>query len=377
MADNGQNHDYFEKKGKGLFKRQKVRLKHKLGWLGIPRLVPFRGFGSFSTKKIFISGSLSEDKGLEKPKGKQSLFANILSMLKRYSGDQIPEARVCVKFMENKQELLTRETGLFNTSFQFSGPISGMPTKWIGYNVRLVDKFNAEGNTYETKGEILIPGNDASFGVISDIDDTIMVSHSTKTLRKLRLLLTHNSRTRKPFPGVEAFYQALHKGMDGKSANPFFYISSSEWNLYDLIDDFCAYNNFPKGVFLLREIKPGFLNLWKQGGKNHEHKYEKIKHIFETYPHMDFVLVGDNGQHDPAIYSRIAHRFPGRIKAIYIRTISKRKNKQMQNFISEMQKINIQMVFTPDSINAAQHAYNNKLISQSSVGRIVRSSLNN
>jgi len=377
MANNEQNHDYFERKGKGLFKRQKVRLKHKLGWLGIPQLTPFRGFGSFSTQRVFISGSLAEDKGLEKPKEKQSLFANILSMLKRYSGDQIPEARVCVEFMDNEQELLTKESGIFSTSFKISGSNSVTQTKWLGYKVRLLDELDAEGNTYETIGEVLIPGNDARFGIISDIDDTIMISHSTKTLRKLRLLLTHNSRTRKPFPGVEAFYRALHKGMDGKSANPFFYISSSEWNLYDLINDFCTYNNFPKGVFLLREIKPGFLNIWKQGGNNHEHKYEKIKHIFETYPKMNFVLVGDNGQHDPEIYSRIAHQFTGRIKAIYIRTISKRKDRQMQNFIFEMQKINIQMVFTPDTINAAQHAYNNKLISESSVGKIINSSLEN
>jgi phosphatidate phosphatase APP1 len=377
MDNNKQNHNYFKRKGKGLFKQQKVRLKHQLGWLGIPQLIPYRGFGSSSVKKAFISGSLAEDKGLEKPKGKQSLFANILSMLKRYSGDQIPGARICVEFMDNEQELLTKETGIFNTSFPISGSTSGTPTKWIGYKVRLVDEFDVDGNTYETRGEVLVPGNDAGFGIITDIDDTIMVSHSTKALRKLRLLLTHNSRTRKPFPGVEAFYRALHTGLDGKSANPFFYISSSEWNLYDLIDDFCSYNNFPKGVFLLREIKPGFLNLWKQGGKNHAHKYEKIGHIFKTFPQMDFVLVGDNGQHDPAIYSRIAHRFPGRIKAIYIRTISKRKNKQMQNFISEMQNINIQMVFTPDTINAAQHAYNNRLISQSSVGKIINSSLEN
>jgi phosphatidate phosphatase APP1 len=371
------NNNYFERKRRGPFRRQKIWIKHRLGWLGIPQIVPYRGFGSHSVKKAYINGMLAEDKGLEKPSESQSILENFLSMIKRYSGDQIPDARICVEFMDKEQELTTKDNGLFNTSFPMGDVASEATTKWLNYKISLLDKFNKEGKTYDAFGEVLIPGTDAEFGVVSDIDDTIMVSHSTKTLRKLRLLLTHNARTRKPFPGVEAFYRALHSGPGGNNNNPFFYISSSEWNLYDLIDDFCGHNNFPKGVFLLREIIPGFLNLMSQGGRNHEHKYQKISHIFETYPQMDFVLVGDNGQHDPEIYSRIAHQYPGRIKAIYIRTISKRKNRKMQKFISEMQKINVQMVFTPDTINAAQHAYNNKLISQSSVGKVISSSMEN
>jgi len=377
MNEKIQINNYFERKRKGLLKRQKVRLKHQLGWLGVPQLIPYRGFGSQATKKVHVSGSLSEDKGLEKPKEKQSLFRNILSMLKRYSGDQIPGAHVSVEFGEDLHQLITGDTGQFSTTFPLSQNYSDDPTKWMEYRVRLVDQFEEEGKTYAVKGEILVPGNDADFGVISDIDDTIMVSHSTQMLRKLRLLLTHNSRTRKPFPGVEAFYRSLHAGENGRSANPFFYISSSEWNLYDLIDDFCSSNKFPKGVYLLREIIPGVMNLWTQGGRNHEHKYQKIMNVFETYPGMSFVLVGDNGQHDPEIYSRVAKKFPERIKAIYIRTISKRKDQKMQEYISELEKINVQMVFTPDTINAAQHASTFGLIQKSTVEEIISSSMKN
>lgn len=376
MKEQVQTHDYFERKSKGLFKRQKVKLKHRLGWLGIPQVIPYRGFGALASQRVFVNGLLSEDKGLEKPLHKNSWFRNFLSMLKRYSGDQIPGARVAVQFEGTQKELKTSESGLFSTSFALPETQQG-PTRWMEYKVQLLDKFDAGEKKYAASSQVLIPGNDADFGIISDIDDTIMVSHSTHTLRKLRLLLTHNSRTRKPFPGVESFYRALHSGKNGKSVNPFFYISSSEWNLYDLIDDFCSYNNFPKGVFLLREIKPGILNLWKQGGRTHEHKYEKIVHIFNTYPHMKFVLVGDNGQHDPEIYSRVAGIFPKRIGAIYIRTISKRKDRRMQQLIADMEKIGVQMVFTPDTINAAQHASNVGLISRSSVDEIIESSLRN
>lgn len=374
MTDEKQMIDYFERKNKGFLKKQKFRLKHKLGWLGVPQVVPYRGFGSHSSGEAIITGALYEDKGLEKPEGKNSSRENILAMLKRYSGDQIPGARIKIQLGDEQKQRLTEENGIFKTSLPLNEIEAERKTKWIPYNAELLDQIGTEANDIRVQGEILIPGTDVSYGVISDIDDTIMISHSTRTFRKLRLMLTHNSRTRKPFPGVEAFYRALHQGVNSKSKNPFFYLSSSEWNLYDLIDDFCSYNQFPKGVYLLREINPGLLNLWKQGGGNHEHKFDKINRLFKMYPNLPFVLVGDNGQHDPEIYARVARIYPQRIKAIYIRTVRKKKDRHMKKLIAEMEELNVQMVFTPDTINAAQHAQSINLIDKSAVKPIIENS---
>ncbi|WP_319592345.1 phosphatase domain-containing protein [uncultured Draconibacterium sp.] len=375
MTDNNEMIDYFERKNSGFLKMQKFRLKNKLGWLGVPKVIPYRGFGSYASGEINIAGALYEDKGLEKPEGKNSSRENILAMLKRYSGDQIPGARIKIYFDNEQQQRVTEENGIFKLTMPLNETETQPHTKWKKYHAELLDQIGHEANNFRAEGEILIPGADASFGVISDIDDTIMISHSTRTLRKLRLMLTHNSRTRKPFLGVEAFYRALHQGVDGHSRNPFFYLSSSEWNLYDLIDDFCSYNQFPKGVYLLREIKPGLVNLWKQGGGNHEHKFDKIIKLFKMYPNLSFVLVGDNGQHDPEIYARVARIYPRRIKAIYIRTVRKKKDKYMKKLIAEMEDLNVQMVFTPDTINAAQHAQSINIIAESSVKSIIENSL--
>ena len=374
MTDKNEMIDYFERKNNGFLKKLKFRLKHKLGWLGVPQVVPYRGFGSYASGEVSVIGALYEDKGLEKPEGKNSSRENILAMLKRYSGDQISGARIKIHLGNQQKQQLTEENGIFRAKMQLTELNGERKTKWIPYQAELLDQIGPETNNFRVSGEILIPGNDASFGVISDIDDTIMISHSTQTLRKLRLMLTHNSRTRKPFPGVEAFYRALHKGADEKCNNPFFYLSSSEWNLYDLIDDFCSYNQLPKGVYLLREINPGLLNLWKQGGGNHEHKFDKIIKLFKTYPRLSFVLVGDNGQHDPEIYARVARIFPQRVKAIYIRTVRKKKDQHMKKLIAEMEELNVQMVFTPDTINAAQHAQSINLIAESAIKPIIENS---
>jgi len=374
MNNSNKKINYFKQKYQTPIDKIKLIVKNQLGWLGRPKLILYPGFGSESSGQVYTHGVLLEDNGLAKTSEKNSVWQNILAMLKRYSGDQIPDTKVEIRLNGYTTELSTDNTGHFRATFPFSNHSINRSTRWINYEATLLDKLDDSENIHKARGEILIPGNNAQYGVISDIDDTIMVSHSTKTIRKLRLMLTRNSRTRKPFPGVEAFYQALNKGVDGKKENPFFYISSSEWNLYDLISDFCAYNLFPKGVYLLKDMDPRLFKLWKQGGGTHEHKYEKIKMVFETFPALSFVLVGDNGQRDPMIYSRIAKLFAHRVKAIYIRTIKKYKDDRMKKLIADMEKINVKLVFTPDTINAAQHARSNLLITEESVGKVVKNS---
>ncbi|ULT45467.1 hypothetical protein KRR40_20705 [Niabella defluvii] len=49
-------------------------------------------------------------------------------------------------------------------------------------------------------------------------------------------MLTRNAHSRKPFDGVVAHYRALQLAQTTSDRpNPFFYVSSSEWNLYDFI----------------------------------------------------------------------------------------------------------------------------------------------
>jgi phosphatidate phosphatase APP1 len=353
---------YLEKKNKSLYRKIKLGIKHKFGWLGVPKIIPYRGFGS--AENVFITGYLTEDKGLEKPEENNSTWENILAMIKRYSSDEIPGALVEVSLNGEKQQVKTEETGLFRANFSGSF-IQKEEAQWISYSVKLKAQLE---NELVAGGEILIPGTATDFGVISDVDDTIIVSHATQTLRKLRLMLFHNSRTRKPFPGVDAFYRALYEGFEGGQSNPFFYVSSSEWNLYDLIEDFCSHNKLPKGVFMLRELKANILKFWKSGGGDHQHKFRKIKTLFEIYPNMSFVLIGDNGQRDPEIYSRIAHEYPDRVKAIYIRTVRKSwKEKRIREMTQELQKVNIQIMFVKDTVEAAYHAAGEKLISSASI----------
>ena len=345
------------------FKLFKVFFKQKAGWLDVPKILPYKGYGNETD--VFIEGMVIEDKGLAKPKDNQRFWQNMLATVKRFSSDEIPGVKVEAELLNEKQIAITDERGFFSFHFHLPGKERELLTKeWHIVHFNLLDQIIENQPQIYTTGEVRIIPEDQSKIIVSDIDDTVMISHSTQLLRKLRLMLLKNALTRLPFQGVAQFYQLLADGKEKQENNPFFYVSSSEWNLYDLLDDFFSFNKLPKGVFLLRKLNNSIYKFWKSGGGNHEHKYEKIKSLLEFYPNPKFILIGDSGQKDPDIYSKIAMEFPGRIEAIFIRQIrSKSYTEKQKNLPQQMLKVKTLYFEVKDTIQAARLASKNDFVS--------------
>ncbi|SHI55918.1 Phosphatidate phosphatase APP1 [Tangfeifania diversioriginum] len=320
-------------------KRLKVYFKQKAGWLDIPKIMPFKGYGN--EKEIIIQGMVIEDKGLTKPHDKLKFWQNMLATIKRFSGDEIAGVNVKATFREQTQFAETDEQGFFLFSFKIDNNEEQTVGDWLSVQFELVDEIVENQPKTTATGYIRFIPQGNEHIIVSDVDDTVMVSHSTQTLKKLRLMLFKNALTRAPFPGISFFYKALAKGTDTAVSHPFFYVSSSEWNLYDLLDDFFSYNQLPRGVFLLKRLEHSILKFWKSGGGNHQHKFDKIRHLLQFYPNRAFILIGDSGQRDPEIYSRLALEFPGRIETIFIRKIRSRsflnKNEEHTAKLTEVQ----------------------------------------
>ncbi len=362
---------YILKKARSPFIRARLWLKKRLGWLGIPTIEPYMGFSN--GRDVYITGNVMENKGLEKPKPGQKLGINLLAMLKRYVSDEISGVRVRVSLQGRSEIVETNELGIFHCNMNFpEGLSAGMHSEAVEYE--LMDEVVENQGVIKATGEILILNGAVPYGVISDIDDTVMVSHSTNTLKKLKLLLFKNARTRVPFEGVAAFYRALNKGLAGqKQPNPVFYVSSSEWNLYDLLVDFFEFRDIPAGPLLLQELEHSIFQFWKSGGGNHEHKFDKIKFLFSFFSDVSFVLIGDSGQRDPEIYLRAAREHPGRVKAVYIRSIGRyHKNNHAREIAREMDKLGIPMLLIDNTREAASHALLNGYIDASSMPDIVQ-----
>ncbi len=356
-----QNHmKYLKPFFKGIkkpFKLLKVYLKQKAGWLDIPKIMPYKGHGNRTD--VYIQGMVIEDKGLTKPKDRQKFWLNLLAAIKRFSSDEIPHVKVSAELLGKKLVTETDELGFFDFHFYFPDKEKELLTKkWHVVHFNLLDEIvENQPHVYAT-GEVLIIPPEQPRVIISDIDDTVLISHSTQTFRKLRLMLFKNALTRSPFPGVSKFYQALSAGKDKQEDNPLFFVSSSEWNLYDLLEDFFSFNHIPKSVIFLRKLNYSIYKFWKSGGGNHEHKYEMIKRLIEFYPNQQFILIGDSGQRDPIIYTKIAKEFPGRIESIYIRKIRRKSYEKDNQYLDEQMKyINTSYLEVQDTHEAAAHAY--------------------
>lgn len=205
------------------------------------------------------------------------------------------------------------------------------------------------------EGKIFIP-HLTQFGFISDIDDTILISHSATIGKRLKELMFKNPYTRSIFPGVAEHYSLLAKAHTTPEApNPFFYVSSSEWNLYDYLRDLFTFQKLPNGAFLLSQFKR-WNEFLRTGKTKHAGKLLRILRVFEVFPKQRFVLLGDNSQSDPAIYNKLAEKYGHRIFAVYIRNVSEKQEAITRKLLSDIADKGIHVLLFKDSQEAIEHS---------------------
>ncbi len=348
------------------FDRMKHGIKKTFGWVEPVQIMPYHGFGT--QKTLMLKGRVLEDKQLGGPREDDSWWTNLRNMYRRFDSDEIPNVRVKATYHGETQETVTNEEGYFEIQFHPETP-PNPETLWHDVQLELMDEIVPGQTEVLARGEVLVPPADAQFGVISDMDDTVLKTHATSLWRMAKLTFLRNARTRMPFEGVAAFYRALQRGPHGTHHNPVFYVSSSAWNLYDLLVDFLELNQIPKGPLMLRDLGTG-KNTFRQGG--HGHKLEKIERLLRTYPDLPFVLIGDSGQEDPKIYRQAVLDFPGRIKAVYIRDVVANHREGVEEIAEELKAHNVEMLLVEDTHAAAIHAVKLGLISETDLEEIRR-----
>jgi len=336
------------------------QIRKLFGLEGCPVIMPYRGYGKGNT--IYIKGHVLDDKVLYETNKADKKRKNMLAMLSRYMSKALPGREVVVECLEQHFTLKTDQEGYFEATLELEGQVTVKGWTPVSYHLR--ENKVGKNTVPPAEGEIYFPEANQEFGIVSDVDDTIIVSKASKALQKLNLILFKNAKTRLPFTGVAAFYEALRNGPDRKCCNPLFYVSSSEYNLYDFLVDFCESQGIPKGVFLLQKYKNNLWEILKSGGGSHTHKADKIRHLLEVYPDTNFVLIGDSGQRDALLYSRIVEEYPKRIKVIYIRNVSAAgpRIEHLNELAKKVQKEGVDMLLVEDTAEAARHALQMGLI---------------
>lgn len=351
------------------FDRLKLYLKLRRGWMGPVEVVSYGGHGT--RRRLRLKGRVLEEKNLRIPSADDPAWRNLRAMIKRFLSAEVPGARVRALFEDRQLVSVADDEGFFEVCFEPSRPLAE-DKDWHPVELELLWPESSGQKRSSITGRVLVPPPEAGFGVISDIDDTVVRTEATSLLRMLRLTLFSNAHTRLPFRGVAAFYQALHEGRNstsGAAGNPIFYVSTGPWNLYDLLEDFLHLRGIPAGPIFLKDW--GGIKDVLRGMNHRQHKLEVIRGILDAHPELPFVLIGDSGQQDAETYGQISREYPRRVRAVYIRDVrKKRRIRAVCDIAEEVDALGVPMLLVDDTVEAAEHAAGHGLIDRASLPKI-------
>lgn len=327
-------------------------VERALGKTGAYRAIGYRGYGT--SDRALLLGRVLEHTRIAAADATQGRWRNLLATVQRIDAAPLPFATVRAILGRTETAVTADDEGFVRRWLSAAAPLGS--GAWHDVHLQLVTADDTPVSSVPpTPARVLVPSVDAELGVISDMDDTVLQSEITSFVRAAQLMLLENARTRLPFPGVAAFYRALERGrgLRGDARNPIFYVSSSPWNLHDVITDFLEAQEIPAGPMLLRDWDIGRDML-----RTREYKLAQIREILTTYPRLPFILVGDSGQEDPEIYGAIVREYPGRIVAIYIRNVSQHpeRSESIRVLAAEVTEAGSTLLLADDTLTAARHA---------------------
>ncbi|MBX7494705.1 DUF2183 domain-containing protein [Qipengyuania sp. 6B39] len=297
------------------------------------RIQPYFGYRNETRLRLTARALRSRDGGFEK----RSKWLAAKTMLAQFASHEVPELAVELEIVRpdgraSRHQGLTDGEGFVHFDIRLEGewPLARDP-QW---ETVVLHWTNGTG-AHCIDGHVLAPGSATALGVISDIDDTIIETGITgdfrAVMRNWRRVLLDMPEERILVPGADVFYTALgggpllgedegHAGQRKRaSTRPFFYVSSSPWNLFSYLVTYIETRGLPLGPIMLRDWG---LNRDTFGSGSHgAHKRAAIDGILATYPTIKFALIGDDSQGDLTAFAAIATANPGRVRAIFIRKV--------------------------------------------------------
>ena len=308
----------------------------------------YNGYGH--TNDMVVYGHVFSRQPAERKAYTNKVLKNIFHLLKLFFVSPLPDASVQLRWRNQVINSTTETDGFFKFEWKSE---ENVPAGWHEIEVNFL---GANSEILATgSGKIFVP-HITQYAFISDIDDTVLISHSATIGKRLRVLFTKNPHTRKSFDDIVNHYTLLARAhTDSDVYNPFFYVSSSEWNLYDDLVEFFRFNGLPEGSFLLSQIKRWY-ELVKTGKTKHGGKLIRVVRILKAFPNQQFILLGDNSQSDPVIYASIVKKYPDRIHAVYIRNIKPANEQLVQDIFAELKDQDVYTCLFRDSTEAIAHS---------------------
>ncbi len=315
-------------------------------------VVAYRGFVANDLAKVRV-------RVLESPElpgdNRIPYWETVQSNLRRFAALPIVGVEVELRIGKHSAKEVTDNHGFAN----FSLPVPNLRVGW--HDTEAVTTPLEGGESASCTGRVIKPSLKAPFLVVSDIDDTILLTGLTEGVAMLTRTLLRDANQRTAIPGMSSLYRGLARGLANRAGNrnpepTFFYVSTGTWSFYPLLQQFVQLRAFPQGPMFLTDWGPTERRLRRSGA---EHKRTAIRRLFEAYPDMQFVLIGDSGQRDPLTYEEMAREFPGRVKLIVIRQVGSDeddRNATLRDHATVLRREGIPLHLMPDAARAAELA---------------------
>ncbi|MGM0983643.1 MAG: App1 family protein [Pseudomonadota bacterium] len=313
---------------------------------------PYRGYGS--RDRVFLMGRVFRQVGLSRAIPRRGMLRDLADVVRRIARRGQADATVEVRLGEDITTVTTDRDGYFHAHLPLTGelPEAG-GWQHTELHVRAKDEAPVRSTT-----EVFIPVPGTDLLVISDIDDTVMYTGVAHKLGMLYRLFIEKPHQRMAFPGVASLYQALHRGADDQGARPILYVSRGPWAIYEMLETFFQLNRIPVGpILFLREWGLSLRHPWPRRAE--DHKQAVITRMLALFDDIPCILIGDSGQHDPEVYTRIVEEHPGRIEAIYIRRVDDKPDREraIQALRDQIRHTRCELILAADSLLMAEHAH--------------------
>jgi phosphatidate phosphatase APP1 len=310
---------------------------------------PFSGFGAGGWVRVGGRVVVGAAKAPARPVRMQGTWQAVRANLSQFVTFEVPYAHVRVDIGGHSQDVSADREGYIEAE------LSDVPLDH-GRHTATLTPVDPPGES--AQATVYVPDPAADIAVVSDIDDTIIdsgIAHgvvATVTTAVLR-----DAATRIPLEGAPALYQALAREPSSGRERPFFYLSTSPWNLAAFLGHFIEQHGFPSGPLMLTDWGPGATGLFRIATR--AHKLTTLRRLADHLTDVRFVLLGDSGQEDVEIYTAFALECPGRVAAIYVRRAgiaSPAKQQRIDRCVRALQDAEVPFVLADDSAAMLAHA---------------------
>jgi phosphatidate phosphatase APP1 len=244
----------------------------------------------------------------------EGLLTRLYAMMEIYNSNELAGVRIRCDAYGHVYEGTTDAEGYFD----FEVPVNQVLPASTTWEHVTISTPSHSAQQAAIMVPVLAPGRAGNWGIISDIDDTVVETGATDFIKNWRRVLVEQPHDRLAVPGASSLYKTIAQD-HADPARPFFYVSSSPWNLYGFIAEFMELNGIPHGPMFLKDYGIDRSQFIRRG--HDEHKLDAIERVLAFYPNLRFILIGDNGQRDVSVYAQVVTDYPRRVAAVFIRDV--------------------------------------------------------